>query len=243
MVRASGGLPAKSVDNFWNRGALGYDSGRMETHRCAVHGLILGPDGRCVICRRGEEERKAATSADLPVVAFAAVVGVAVIGVLGYWLTRKIGELSSRPPDVVVTAAVDTPPDTPPEPPKPAVKFPDAPPQPTPTLEPLVAQGPTQEELDTAKRAVKITFYSGKSCSLCDRAREMFQTKRYQVHEVDVDASETDKVLLKSVNPAGSVPTFDVEGKILVGYDRAALDGVITKIAKKRLERSATSGR
>jgi len=208
----------------------------METRRCTVHGLILGPDGRCVICRRGEEERKAATSSDLPVVAFAAVVGVAVILVLGYWLTRGVSQMMARDvPQAVATAPADDARALPPAPPA-TSPFPirsdgDA----TPTAVALPDQPTTVEELEAAKRTVKIVLYTGDNCSLCSRAREFLAERNYNFQEINVDKSETDAILLKSLNPAGSVPTFDVEGKVLVGYNRSTLDKEITRVGKARL--------
>ncbi|MBK8942754.1 MAG: hypothetical protein IPM79_35450 [Polyangiaceae bacterium] len=52
--------------------------------------------------------------------------------------------------------------------------------------------------------------------------------------EVDVDASATDKVLLESINAAGSVPTFDVAGKVLVGYEPNVLLSAIDKAATRK---------
>jgi hypothetical protein len=50
-----------------------------------------------------------------------------------------------------------------------------------------------------------------------------------------VGASETDLVLLKSLNPTGSVPTFDIAGQVQVGYDRDALAAAVEAEAKKKL--------
>jgi glutaredoxin len=202
--------------------------------------LIVGPDGKCVICRRGEEVVEAKTSSDWPVVVFSLVMGVAVVGGLGYFLTRKIQRLvaNSGQPELVQPVAEAT---QAPEAPRPATRRTppiqrDTEPAPIATITP-VATLPNPEELEAAKRTVKITFYSGKACPLCDRAREFLTMKSYAFIELDVDQSETDKVLLKSINPGGGVPTFDVEGKVLVGYDRQLLDKEVEKIALKRLKK------
>ena len=59
------------------------------------------------------------------------------------------------------------------------------------------------------------------------------KARGYQLRELNVESSPTDTVLLKSVNPAGTVPTFDVSGRILVGYDATILDQAIANAAKK----------
>ncbi len=204
-----------------------------------MHGLIVGPDGKCVICRRGEEVVESRTSSDWPVVVFSLVMGTAVIGGIGYFLTQKIQRLvaNSGQPEVVQPVA-EVPVD--PEPVRRTGRTPpiqrDPEPAPIASLTPVV-QGPDPEALEAAKRKVTITFYSGKGCQLCDRAREFLKMKGYAFIELDVDQSETDKVLLKSINPGGGVPTFDVQGKVLVGYDRQILDKEIEKQAAKYLKK------
>jgi hypothetical protein len=59
------------------------------------------------------------------------------------------------------------------------------------------------------------------------------KARRYTLRELDVEASATDKVLLQSVNPSGTVPTFDVAGRVLVGYDVNILDDAIEEKALK----------
>mgnify|MGYP002624916829 CR=1 FL=1 len=215
----------------------------MEPRRCATHGLMASEDGRCVICRRGETPDENRTSSDLPVVILVAVVGVAAVGVLGYGLTMRIrGLVQAEPPPVAVVppkpepqpAAVPTAPGT---------LRTDADRKDFPSFledssKPVADQvGPPSDELlEKEKRKIPITMYARDNCRLCDNARIWLKQSGYRLKELDIQRSPTDRVLLESINPSGSVPTFDVDGKVLVGYDRQVIDDVLSEMAEKRLK-------
>ncbi|MBL9021098.1 MAG: hypothetical protein JNL21_02810 [Myxococcales bacterium] len=212
----------------------------MEARRCATHGLVLGDDGRCVICRRGETPTTATTSSDLPVVIVVVVMGVLTIAGLGYAATKRLsGLVSSKeepvapigPADGPATADVVAPAPTPT--PRRQDDFPSI-----STSKPTAdaqASEPTEEEIEAAKRTVPVTMYARSNCSLCDSARTFLKSRRYSLKELDVEASATDKVELLALNPAGTMPTFVIDGKTLVGYDRTVLNEAIEKAAEKRV--------
>lgn len=212
----------------------------MEPRRCAVHGLIAGEDGRCVICRRGEpEEQTPNTSAEWPLVVTLAVVAGLFVSAGGYWLHKKTTQGSTV--DVPIAAV-------PPETPKVAPPVVDTPnpfahekkpwdPEPLTAEPPPTAapEGPDPAQIEQKKRQVRVTMFMTPACSLCNTARLYFKSRQYSLKELDIQASPTDKVLLGSKNPAGTVPTFDVEGMILVGYDPGSLDAAIEAKAKAKL--------
>lgn len=212
----------------------------MEPRRCGVHGLVVGDDGRCVICRRGEAEAAAPkTSSEWPIVVTLAVVAVLIVGTGGFWITRKIQEVSRAP-------AIPTEVTLPPEP-EPTVVEPKATPnpfagepKPWDTVNTPVASAPptaddlTPDQLEALKRKVKVTMYMTKKCGLCTSARTFMKSGNYPLIERDIEASETDKIELASINPEATVPTFDVEGVVLVGYDVNALDRAIENAALKK---------
>jgi glutaredoxin len=214
----------------------------MEARRCATHGLVVDENGRCVICKRGEVATQAKTSSDLPVVILLVVMAVLTVGALGYWATRKISGL---------VATSEPPPPTEPAPPADntqAAATPDPAPRPKrsddfpsiSTSEPTATVTPEElsdEEVERLKRGVKVTMYARSNCSLCDQARTFLRSRRYQLTELDVEASPTDKVVLESLNPAGTMPTFVVDGKTIVGYDRTVLDEAIEKAAMRKANR------
>ncbi|NUO50035.1 MAG: hypothetical protein HOV80_14360 [Polyangiaceae bacterium] len=216
----------------------------MEARRCATHGLVVDENGRCVICKRGEVATQAKTSSDLPVVILLVVMAVLTVGALGYWATRKISGLvatsehSGPPSEPTPTAdATDTAAAEPVTPPKPrrSDDFPSiSTSEPTATVE---AEDLPKEEVERLKRGVKVTMYARSNCSLCDQARTFLRSRRYSLSELDVEASPTDKVVLESLNPAGTMPTFVIDGKTIIGYDRTAIDEAIEKAAMRKANR------
>ena len=211
----------------------------MEPRRCGVHGLVVGADDRCVVCRRGDPVVGVATkSQEWPLVIALSFFAALLVFSGGYWLTRKLATMNAPPK--LPTAVALPPPTAEPEPESPnatPIRRAD-PARPQPGDE---AQRPpdrpkelTVDELEQLKRGVKVTMYMTGPCTLCSTARTFLKTKRYRLTELDIDASPTDKVLLESVNPAGTVPTFDVEGKVLIGYDRQSLDKAIEDVARAR---------
>lgn len=210
----------------------------MEPRRCGVHGLVVGADDRCVVCRRGDPAiGSAKTSQEWPLVIALSFFAALLVFSGGYWLTRKLATMNAPPPIATVVTVQEptaepepeirdtTPIRRPTEAPRPGLDAPRPPEKPKEL---------TVDELERLKRSVKVTMYMTGPCSLCSTARTFLRGRRYKLTELDIDASPTDKVLLESVNPAASVPTFDVEGKVLIGYDRQILDKTIEDAARAR---------
>ncbi len=206
----------------------------MEVRRCGVHGLVLGDDNKCVICRRGDVEITARTSSDWPIVAFVGVIGFSAIGAVSYWLWKQ-----GQPAPVAEAPVVQAPPPSAP-PPELVEKAPRLTPtqrsQPTTIVSPVGVEPTelTNEEIEAKKRRVPITMFMTPKCTLCNSARTFLKGRGYLLREFDVEQSATDRVILESVNASGTVPTFDVDGRILVGYDAAVLDQAIEAKALKK---------
>jgi glutaredoxin len=211
----------------------------MEPRRCGVHGLVVGDDGRCVICRRGEEVVEAKTSSDWPVVVFVVVLSALVLGGAGLWLFERLERMDAAGTQAVAEVVVaDEATSTPTPPPKPTPKRRPAPAaveSAPPPPDPAEVEKEEKAKLEAAMKQVPIVMYRRQRCSQCDRAKLQIQKNGWLLEELDVGSSETDLVLLKSVNPSGSVPTFDVAGRILVAYERDALVAAVEAEAKKKL--------
>jgi glutaredoxin 3 len=207
----------------------------MEPRRCGVHGLVVGSDGRCVVCRRGDPELGTpTTSREWPLVIALSFFAALIVFSGGYWLTRKLAAMSTPPPAVTAVIPTATAEEAAPaEEPRRSVN----------TAPRVVGEAPrpperpvelSDEQLEKLKRNVKVTMYSTGLCSLCGTARTFLKNRKYKLSELDIEASPTDKVLLEAINPAASVPTFDVEGRVLIGYDRQSLDRAIEDAARAR---------
>jgi len=226
----------------------------MEARQCTEHGLVAGADGRCVVCRRGESPVVEQTSSDLPAVVFGIGIALVFVSGVGYALYRRLGseaEPPSRPAetaDAETTTAASGPwrgtwasdraetttaASGPAEPPARAPRRSDPPEVPSSVEQAPPAPISDLEARRALRRKVRLTMYLKPQCELCDRARSWLAREGVQVSTLDVEASPTDKVLLTSVNPAGTVPTFDIGGEIIVGYDRSLLEEAVDRAAKK----------
>ncbi len=87
--------------------------------------------------------------------------------------------------------------------------------------------------LADASRRVSIEMYTAAWCTACSRAKEWMREQGIAYVEVDVDARAGAMQQLRMLNPRGSVPTFDVDGEVLVGFQQARLVAAITGAADR----------
>lgn len=82
---------------------------------------------------------------------------------------------------------------------------------------------------------VQITMYMTSWCPVCQRAQEWLERRgyHYDMHNVEIDVRAGRE--LRSANPRGSVPMFDVDGRILIGFEPALLRDAIERAASQRL--------
>jgi len=71
---------------------------------------------------------------------------------------------------------------------------------------------------------MKIKMYTTPFCKYCKVARELFKTRNVAFEEIDVtrDQKLMEEMMQKSKQM--TVPVFDINGKILVGFNRAKLE-------------------
>lgn len=73
-----------------------------------------------------------------------------------------------------------------------------------------------------------VAMYMTEWCPVCRQARSWLEDRGYVFVEHDVERDPRAAVYFVAVNPRGSVPTFEVAGQILIGFDpdrlRAAID-------------------
>lgn len=81
--------------------------------------------------------------------------------------------------------------------------------------------------LADASQSVSIEMYSAAWCSACSRAKAWLHEQNIAYHEVDVDHGPGAIAQLRVLNPRSTLPTFDVEGQVLVGFQPQALENAI----------------
>ena len=73
-----------------------------------------------------------------------------------------------------------------------------------------------------AQHSIKI--YTTPWCGYCKMAKEYFQSKNLQYEEYDVMADETKRNEMVSKTGQLGVPVIDIDGKIVIGFDRAKVN-------------------
>lgn len=73
------------------------------------------------------------------------------------------------------------------------------------------------------KRSGKVKIYTTKTCPWCVKTKEFFKSSNVKYEEIDV--SENEKARNEMFEKTGQfgVPVVDVNGKIIVGFDKSAL--------------------
>ncbi len=233
--------------------------------RCKPHGLACAPNGRCVLCLRAEPAKgRAGRQGDAaPTGRLWAGLGLMVVamGIGGAYRTtvarRAAGTISAdvvpaatasalppadrrvpvessarRPTQVPIaealamyqasaSAAASAAP-APPASPPPAAPEPSPPPRP-----PVVSL-----------RDVNVVVYSASWCSVCKRAKGWMDAQGIAYEEKDIDLSSENARGLRALNARGSVPTFDVDGDVMVGFSEQGLVATMTRAAQRRAARA-----
>ena len=84
-------------------------------------------------------------------------------------------------------------------------------------------------------RRVPIDMYVTRWCPVCNKARAWLRTNRYQFVEYDVETNRNARRTQKQLNPRGSVPTFYIDGRVLVGFSAGSVKTALKQRAKQRL--------
>ena len=73
----------------------------------------------------------------------------------------------------------------------------------------------------------KVKIYTTPSCVYCRQAKEFFKEKgvEYEEFDVSVDAEKREEVIQKSGQMG--VPVIDIEGEIIVGFDKNKILGLL----------------
>ena len=77
-------------------------------------------------------------------------------------------------------------------------------------------------------------MYSASWCGVCTRARAFMQAAQISFTERDVDTDATAAQEARRLNPRGSVPTFDVGGIPVIGFDPRSLASAMESAAARQ---------
>ena len=222
--------------------------------RCPQHGLALSPTGECVLCQR---ERRPSGKRVTRVFLF---LGAALVAIVAAGLTLR----AMNPSETTnATTGIEPEPlgrgpnpETEPGPRQPLAEAPPQPPGATPATpvaepppRPPVQQPPAPDnsvsreqeqarylaELAMARRRVPVTVYATSWCPNCDRLRDWLRQQRISFREHDVDDDARARETYRRLNPGGSVPTIDIDGRVVVGFSPQRIAMVIDQAARERM--------
>lgn len=79
---------------------------------------------------------------------------------------------------------------------------------------------------------MNITVYSTKTCPYCKLVKEFFQEKNLAFQDIDVaeDSTRANEMVKKSGQMG--VPVIDIDGLVIVGWNKSALEEAIGKKEK-----------
>jgi glutaredoxin len=113
----------------------------------------------------------------------------------------------------------------------------EAPPAPPALAPPPAAVAEPPQEATPSIDGVRVVVYTASWCSVCKHAKAWMGSRGIAYEEHDIDASRDDARALRLLNPRGSIPTFDVEGDVLVGFSESSLMGTLQRAAQRRAAR------
>ncbi len=95
--------------------------------------------------------------------------------------------------------------------------------------------GPTEAQVRAAMRSVPVTVYMKPTCAACARTREFLTLNGITHVERDVEANDQASAALEAINPKKTLPTFDVDGQIILGLnEQVVLDAVAASLQKRK---------
>ena len=79
-----------------------------------------------------------------------------------------------------------------------------------------------------------IKVYSTESCPWCVKAKQYLKSKNIEYIEVNVGEDMEGREEMIKLSGQMGVPVINIDGKIIVGYDKMAIDEAINKKKKKK---------
>lgn len=76
---------------------------------------------------------------------------------------------------------------------------------------------------------MSVTVYSTPTCAFCHMAKEYFKLNNVEFEDKDVssDAEAYKEVVEKMNGSFAGVPVIDIDGTIILGFDRGNIDNVL----------------
>ncbi len=79
---------------------------------------------------------------------------------------------------------------------------------------------------------MNVTVYTSSTCPWCVKAKKYLDTKKVEYKEVNVSTNILGSLEMMMKSGQRSVPVIDVDGNIVVGFDKSQLDKLLSKREK-----------
>ncbi len=222
---------------------------------CEKHELPLDGRGECQLCRLSVMPSKQPPSRA------ARWVGVALVALLlggGALAFAAFSDFKPTAPErgvptrrvpapTVKTAAPESPrtepepssipvPPSPPTPEQIEARRVEVAPAPEAPAEQPVQDAISEEDAKAALSQVKIEMYATQWCGSCRRAREYLSYNDIAYTEYDIDEDEAAKERLGKINPRTSIPTFQIDDIVQIGFSPENFEYRLNQAVRKRLD-------
>lgn len=74
-----------------------------------------------------------------------------------------------------------------------------------------------------------IKIYSTSWCPACIKAKKFFDMKGWEYTEINVADAHEDREEVMKVSGQRTVPVIDIDGEIIVGFDKNAIESAMNK--------------
>jgi len=78
------------------------------------------------------------------------------------------------------------------------------------------------------KKQHRVIIFSTPSCTYCNAAKQYFRAKGVRFRDVDVSRDSAAARDMQRRSGQMGVPVIDIDGKIIVGFDRPKIDRIIS---------------
>jgi glutaredoxin 3 len=93
------------------------------------------------------------------------------------------------------------------------------------------------EQLDAARHQLKVVLYTSERCTRCAEARTHLVAQGIRPIERDIDKDPRARARHRAISRKGGLPTIEVDGKVLVGFQEERLQKAIDRAAALRVQR------
>jgi glutaredoxin len=80
-------------------------------------------------------------------------------------------------------------------------------------------------------------MYGTDYCPVSGQARKYMQQRGIEFEERNIDADEDALARRDEINPLHSTPTFEIDGRVVVGFSEQSLEEAIDEAAAKRVKK------